>query len=66
MATPLLIGFGALAAALGGRHLLRQRATQTAEQWIKGGFQQRMDRREAIQILGLKYVAILISPLSIN
>jgi len=54
MATPLLIGVGAIAAAFGGRHLLRQRAAQTAEQWIRGGFQQKMDRREAIQILGLR------------
>ena len=56
MATPLLIGVGALAAALGGRHLLRQRAGRTAEQWVKGGFQSKMDRREAILILGLKCV----------
>jgi len=25
-------------------------------QWVKGGFQSRMDRKEAVQILGLKYV----------
>lgn len=24
--------------------------------WVKGGFQARMDRKEAIQILGLRYV----------
>jgi hypothetical protein len=56
MATPLLIGIGALAAAVGGRHLLRQRAGRLAEQWVRGGFQAKMDRREAILILGLKCV----------
>ncbi|KAF9506893.1 hypothetical protein BS47DRAFT_1385410 [Hydnum rufescens UP504] len=54
MATPLLIGIGALAAAVGGRHLLRQRAGRVAEQWVRGGFQAKMDRREAILILWFK------------
>lgn len=58
MATPILIGIGALAAALGGRHLLRQRAAQVADKWVKGGFQQKMDRREALMVLGLKCVEI--------
>jgi len=54
MASPLIFGLGAIGAALAGRMILRQRAAATAEQWIKGGFQQKMDRKEALQILGLK------------
>ena len=58
MATPVIVGLGAITAALVGRHLVRtgvigQRA---AEQWVKGGFKAKMDRKEAIAILGLKYV----------
>lgn len=56
MATPLIIGLGSIAAALGARHYLRQRALQGAEQWLRGGFQAKMDRNEAIQILGLRHV----------
>ncbi|KIM67489.1 hypothetical protein SCLCIDRAFT_21027 [Scleroderma citrinum Foug A] len=56
MATPVIVGLGAITAALVGRHLVRtgfigQRA---AEQWVKGGFKAKMDRKEAIAILGLK------------
>ena len=58
MATPVIFGLGAVTAALVGRHLVRngvigKRAT---EQWVKGGFKAKMDRKEAIDILGLKYV----------
>jgi len=58
MATPLLIGVGALAAALAGRHALKTGMLgiggRAADQWAKGGFRSKMDRREAIAILGLK------------
>ena len=54
MATAVTIGLGALAAGLAGRHFLRS-GRGAAEQWVKGGFRAKMDRREAIQILGLKY-----------
>ncbi|VDB83733.1 unnamed protein product [Peniophora sp. CBMAI 1063] len=53
MATAVTIGLGALAAGLAGRHFLRS-GRGAAEQWVKGGFRAKMDRREAIQILGLK------------
>ena len=56
MASPLLFGLGAIGAALTGRMILRQRAAAAAEQWVKGGFQQKMDRKEALQILGVKFV----------
>ena len=60
MATPIIIGVGAIAAALTGRHLLRTGALglggkAASDQWVKGGFKAKMDRREAIDILGLKY-----------
>lgn len=59
MATPILIGVGAIAAAIAGRTLMRRGligAKGAAEQWVQGGFRTKMDRREAIAILGLKYV----------
>ncbi|TFK50016.1 hypothetical protein OE88DRAFT_306844 [Heliocybe sulcata] len=57
MATPVLIGFGAIAAALAGRQMVRAGVfggRKAAEEWVKGGFKARMDRKEAIAILGLK------------
>ncbi|KAF7796609.1 hypothetical protein EIP86_007791 [Pleurotus ostreatoroseus] len=54
MATPVVIGVGAIAAALVGRTLLRRAGSRAAEEWVKGGFKAKMDRKEAIAILGLK------------
>ncbi|KAK0193835.1 related to Mitochondrial import inner membrane translocase subunit tim14 [Armillaria ostoyae] len=54
MATPLAFGVGAITAALVGRQLLRRAGQGAAEQWVKGGFKAKMDRKEAIAILGLK------------
>jgi DnaJ family protein C protein 19 len=57
MATPVIIGIGAIAAAIAGRQLLRRGllgGRGAAEQWVKGGFNAKMDRKEAIAILGLK------------
>lgn len=59
MATPIILGLGAVAAALTGRHLVKTgvlRIGGTAEKYVKGGFRQKMDRAEAIAILGLKFV----------
>jgi DnaJ family protein C protein 19 len=59
MATPILFGLGAVAAALGGRHLMKQGllgGKRVADQWVKGGFKGKMDRSEALDILGLKCV----------
>jgi hypothetical protein len=61
MATPIIIGLGAVAAALTGRHLMRKGlfvGKGAAEQWVKGGFRAKIDRKEAIAILGLKYVCV--------
>ncbi|KAL4071933.1 hypothetical protein V8B97DRAFT_2021937 [Scleroderma yunnanense] len=56
MATPVIVGLGAVSAALVGRHLVRSGiiGKRAAEQWVKGGFKAKMDRNEAIAILGLK------------
>jgi len=56
MATPFLVGLGAIAAGLAGRHFLRRSAVGAADQWVKGGFKAKMDRKEALAILGLKCV----------
>ncbi|KAF8656230.1 hypothetical protein AX16_002666 [Volvariella volvacea WC 439] len=56
MATPIAIGIGAIAAAVVGRQLVRRGvfgAKNAADQWAKGGFKAKMDRKEAIAILGL-------------
>lgn len=55
MSTPIILGIGAIAAAFAGRQFMR-RSAGAAEQWVKGGFKNKMDRTEAIAILGLKYV----------
>ncbi|KAG7086636.1 hypothetical protein E1B28_002578 [Marasmius oreades] len=54
MADIALAGVGAIAAALTGRHFLRRAGKGAAEQWAKGGFKAKMDRQEAISVLGLK------------
>jgi len=57
MATPVILGVGAIAAAIAGRNLMRRGligGKGAAEQWVKGGFKSKMDRKEAIAILGLK------------
>lgn len=64
MATPFLVGIGAIGAALAGRHLIRTGvirigAGAAKDQWVKGGFKAKMDRKEAIEILALKCVSPL-------
>ncbi|KAF9485154.1 hypothetical protein BDN70DRAFT_796229 [Pholiota conissans] len=57
MATPVIVGVGAIAAAILGRSLVKKGlfvGKGAAEQFVKGGFKAKMDRKEAIQILGLK------------
>lgn len=62
MASPFVIGVGALAAGLVGRQLYRAGflgGKQAAVEYLKGGFRPKMDRKEAIAILGLKFVQLL-------
>jgi DnaJ family protein C protein 19 len=63
MATPVILGVSAIAAAILGRSLVQRGlfvGKGAAEQWVKGGFRNKMDRKEAIAILGLKCVFIRI------
>lgn len=69
MATPIILGVGAIAAALAGRHMVKTGmigGSRVAEQWAKGGFKAKMDRKEAIAILGLKFVHCLFIWLNIH
>jgi hypothetical protein len=61
MATPFIIGIGAITAAIMGRSLIRRGlfAGRAAEEWVKGGFKAKMDRKEAINILGLRCVCFI-------
>ncbi|TFL04086.1 hypothetical protein BDV98DRAFT_602552 [Pterulicium gracile] len=57
--TFLLLGVGGLAAASLGTHVARRAQIvfsrkPATDQWVKGGFKAKMDRKEAIAILGLK------------
>jgi hypothetical protein len=57
MATPIIVGVGAITAALVGRQLFRSGVIggkRAVEEWAKGGFRAKMDRKEAVAILGLK------------
>jgi DnaJ homolog subfamily C member 19 len=74
MSTPIILGVGAIATALVGRHLVRTglfAGRGAADQWAKGGFRAIMDRKEAIAILGLKYFFVffnyrLVSPVYVR
>jgi hypothetical protein len=54
MATITALGLGAVVAGLAGRHFMKRGAKAAGDQWVKGGFKGKMDRGEAIAILGLK------------
>ncbi|KAL7409737.1 hypothetical protein BDY24DRAFT_402296 [Mrakia frigida] len=58
MATAALLTFGAVVAGLGGRAYFRALANQAgkggADAWVKGGFQAKMDAKEAKAILGIR------------
>ena len=61
MATPIILGVSAIAAGILGRSIIQRGlfiGKGAAEQWAKGGFRAKMDRKEAIAILGLKYAII--------
>lgn len=64
MATPVILGVSAVAAAILGRSFVKRglfAGKGAAEQWAKGGFKAKMDRKEAIAILGLKYVSFYLA-----
>ena len=60
--TPFIIGIGAITAAVVGRSFIRRGVFSgrgAAEVWAKGGFKAKMDRKEAITILGLRRVCFI-------
>jgi hypothetical protein len=62
MATPIIVGIGAISAAFLGRSFIRRglfARRGTAQEWVKGGFKAKMDRKEAISILGLRCVCVV-------
>lgn len=65
MATAVVLGVSAVAAAILGRSIVRHGfllRKGAAEEFVKGGFRAKMDRKEAIQILGLKYGLLRLHP----
>lgn len=59
MASALVFGLGAITAGVVGRQLYRGGyigGKKLADEWVKGGFKAKLDRKEAIAILGLKCV----------
>ncbi|RSH87426.1 mitochondrial import inner membrane translocase subunit TIM14 [Saitozyma podzolica] len=56
MASALTVGLGLLGAGLAGRVAFQMmRASRGgAEQWVKGGFKAKMDKAEAMAVLGLR------------
>lgn len=55
MASALVLGLGTLGAGFAGLTALRlMRGAKGAEKFVRGGFKMKMDRSEAIQILGLR------------
>ncbi|KAJ9116197.1 hypothetical protein QFC20_000877 [Naganishia adeliensis] len=57
MSSAITVGLGLLGAGLGGRVLwqaYRGGARAGADKWARGGFQAKMDRSEAMKILGVK------------
>lgn len=66
MASALIVGLGAITAGVVGRQLYRGGyigGKKLADEWVKGGFKAKLDRKEAIAILGLKCVNFwLVSP----
>ena len=62
MTTPIIVGIGAITAAVVGRSLIRRglfSGRGAAKEWVKGGFKAKMDRNEAINILGLRCVCFI-------
>lgn len=58
MASALSLGLGLLGAGLAGRvaYQFIRAGKGGAEQFVKGGFKAKMDKAEAMQILGLRWV----------
>jgi DnaJ family protein C protein 19 len=53
MASLLAVGLGAVGLGLAARTIIRRGARKTLD-FPKGGFKSKMDRKEALMVLGLK------------
>ncbi|PWN47805.1 hypothetical protein IE53DRAFT_390038 [Violaceomyces palustris] len=59
MTTPILIGAGLVGVGLVAQMLLKPKsAGPSGGKWIKGGFNKKMDKKEAAQVLGLRETAL--------
>ncbi|PWZ00645.1 hypothetical protein BCV70DRAFT_160395 [Testicularia cyperi] len=59
IATPILIGAGLVGAGLVANILLKPKnGGAPGGKWVKGGFNSKMDKKEAAQILGLRETAL--------
>ncbi|KAN0063236.1 mitochondrial import inner membrane translocase subunit TIM14 [Thecaphora frezii] len=59
IATPILIGAGLVGAGIAAQLLLKPKGNgPSGGKWIKGGFNAKMDKKEAAQILGLRETAL--------
>ncbi|ODO08123.1 chaperone [Cryptococcus wingfieldii CBS 7118] len=56
MASPLVVGLSLLGAGLAGRvgYQMMRASSGGAKEFLKGGFKGKMDRSEALQVLGLR------------
>ncbi|ORX36717.1 hypothetical protein BD324DRAFT_626925 [Kockovaella imperatae] len=54
MASGLVVGLGLLTAGFGGRLAWRYLSRGASQQFVRGGFKNKMDESEALQVLGLK------------
>lgn len=54
MSSAVALGLGALGAAFAGRVAWQMMRRGAADKWVKGGFKAKMDRSEAVSILGLR------------
>lgn len=61
IATPILIGAGLVGAGLMANLLMKPKSGvdgPSSSKWIKGGFNSKMDKKEAAQVLGLRETAL--------
>ncbi|AXA49336.1 DnaJ subfamily C member 19 [Malassezia restricta] len=56
MTMPVVVGCGLVGAGLIA--MMMRPTGSTGGKWVKGGFQAKMDRKEAIQILGLREASV--------
>ncbi|WVR07000.1 hypothetical protein IAU60_004039 [Kwoniella sp. DSM 27419] len=56
MASPIVLGLSLLGAGLGGRvaYQMFRAGKSGADKFVKGGFKAKMDKAEALQVLGLR------------